>query len=519
MKKLLTILFALSAYVSYAYDFSVDGLYYTITSNTEGTCAVEKGNIKYGGSIEIPAVVTYNNRQFSVTKISYRAFDSCESLTSVMIPNSVTYISAQAFNNCTALKSVTIPNSVASIGESAFCSCISLASVDIPNSITSIYYQTFAGCKSLTSVTIPNSVTSIEGYAFYGCSSLTSVTISNSVTSIGNGVFDRCTSLESFTIPNSVTNIGTAVFHGCISLKSVTIPNSVTSIGKDSFGYCKSLISVTIPNSVTSIGEFAFEACSSLTSVIIPNSVKSIGGLAFSGCKNLQAIILSENLDTINPGIFSECNKIERIEIPSSVRVLFQGMYSQDHGYSYETFYKCNSLETFKILYSPEIIKIGYFDDYNGDLVVRHWREISSIRNLYLDRKMNSSMVVPNLEELVLGEHVDEVQVDDMQNLRQLKSIDCRALEPPVLQELTATQYNNILVTVPEESIEAYRAHPVWGQFKCLQEYSEIEEVKAVQEKAMTGRFDISGSPVDENFKGLVIVRFSDGTAKKVFQK
>ncbi|MBR5829007.1 MAG: leucine-rich repeat protein, partial [Bacteroidaceae bacterium] len=127
-----------------------------------------------------------------------------------------------AFNGCDGLTSVVIPNSVTSIGESAFDGCSGLTSVVIPNSVTSIGEGAFRDCSGLTSVTLGNSVTSIGDYAFYKCNALTSVTIPNGVTSIGNGTFERCTGLTSVTIPGSVTNIGGYAFSGCTKLESVT---------------------------------------------------------------------------------------------------------------------------------------------------------------------------------------------------------------------------------------------------------------------------------------------------------
>ena len=171
-----------------------------------------------------------------------------------------------------------------------FYSCDSLTSVTIPNSVTTIGDLAFAYCYSLTSVTIPNSVTSIGDHAFYACTSLTSVTIPDSVTTIGNRAFNECTSLTSVTIPDSVTSIGSEMFSYCTSLTSVTIPDSVTSIGSEMFSYCTSLTSVTIPDSVTSIGRQAFSGCSNLISVTIPDSVTSIGWQAFSGCSNLSLL-------------------------------------------------------------------------------------------------------------------------------------------------------------------------------------------------------------------------------------
>lgn len=93
-----------------------------------------------------------------VTSIGSFAFEDCENLIGVTIPNSVTSIARNAFFYCTSLTSVKIPNSVTNIGDYAFCNCTSLKSVTIPGSLTSIGGSVFNGCTSLISVTILNGV-------------------------------------------------------------------------------------------------------------------------------------------------------------------------------------------------------------------------------------------------------------------------------------------------------------------------------------------------------------------------
>ena len=255
----------------------------------------------------------------NITSIVNYAFYTCQSLTSIIIPNSVTSIGDSAFQSCSSLTSITISNSVTSIGDSAFEYCYSLTSINIPNSVTSISNDAFINCRSIVSITISNSVTSIGNYAFSNCQSLTSINISNSVTSIGNSAFSNCISLTSINISNSVTSIGTSVFNNCYSLISIIIPDSITSIGDNVFVNCYSLTSITIPNSVTSIGNSAFQYCYSLTSITIPNSVTSIGNNAFQYCYSLTSIIIPDSVTSIGNSVFYNCYSLTSIIIPDSV--------------------------------------------------------------------------------------------------------------------------------------------------------------------------------------------------------
>ncbi len=137
---------------------------------------------------------------------------------------------------------ITIPSSVngyivSAIGNYAFDFCDGITSIDIPNSITSIGEAAFQGC-TFTTINIPNSVTNIGDYAFNG-SELVSVTLSDQIEIIGESAFGGCP-LTHVTIPQGVKKIGVAAFYGC-PLTTVIIPNSVTSIESYAFGGNKNL--------------------------------------------------------------------------------------------------------------------------------------------------------------------------------------------------------------------------------------------------------------------------------------
>ncbi len=186
MKKLLLFIFTLLLpLVANADAFvvnvvNIDGIYYKLYDKDKTAVVTDYPNFKYSGEVTIPAAVTYNDNQYSVTTIEDWAFYGCHKLTSINIPNSVTRIGLYVFKGCSGLTSITIPNSVTSIGTDAFSGCSGLTSITIPNSVRYIDCDAFFNCTGLTSITIPNSVTTIGGGAFLGCK-LTSITVKATV--------------------------------------------------------------------------------------------------------------------------------------------------------------------------------------------------------------------------------------------------------------------------------------------------------------------------------------------------
>lgn len=290
------------------YDHQPDGLLY-----------INKIAYRYKGTMP-------DNTEFIIKeetlKIADYAFQSCNGLTSVVIPNSVYDIGMGAFSFCFNLKSVNIPNGVTSINGSTFSFCESLSSITIPSSVTSIGPDAFWYCKSLTSIIIHKSVKFIDDIAFSGCDGLTSIVVEE-----GNSVYDsrnNCNAIietasntiiaacGTTLIPNTVTKIGNSAFRGLRSLYALEIPKSVTEIGDCAFFDC-GLLSLTIPNSVTKIGDNAFRRNYGLKSITIPNSVSYMGESMFAECYNLASLVIGKNVEIIKGNPFYECYRLKDI--------------------------------------------------------------------------------------------------------------------------------------------------------------------------------------------------------------
>lgn len=167
-------------------------------------------------------------------------------------------IEFDAFENCNSLTSVEIPDSVKTLGEGAFYNCSSLTSIKIPNSVRTIETDTFYNCSSLASIIMPNSVKTIEIDAFYNCSSLVSIIIPNSVKTIEAGAFYNCSSLGSVIIPGSVKFIGEEAFYNCSALSSVTFMGTkIPKLEENIFGLCDNLKYINVPWDYKGEDEFA----------------------------------------------------------------------------------------------------------------------------------------------------------------------------------------------------------------------------------------------------------------------
>ena len=124
-KSLLLLLAAFATLVANAQtEVEIDGIWYNLITKGKVAEVTSKSSGEYSGSITIPATVTYEGVNYSVTSIGNYAFWGCSSLTAINIPEGVTSIGSGAFYECTSLTTITIPEGVTSIGDDAFAICI-----------------------------------------------------------------------------------------------------------------------------------------------------------------------------------------------------------------------------------------------------------------------------------------------------------------------------------------------------------------------------------------------------------
>lgn len=146
----------LSTMWAYDYDFKVDSLYYTITSDTTVEIARDD-SYKAWTELSLPNKVTHDGVEYAVTGIAQYAFYQCQKLASITFPDNLVYIGDYSFSDC------------------AFTELV------IPEKVTSIRGCAFEYCDQITSVSLPNSLQEIQGHAFYDDCTNRSKTIQDSI--------------------------------------------------------------------------------------------------------------------------------------------------------------------------------------------------------------------------------------------------------------------------------------------------------------------------------------------------
>lgn len=518
-------------------------------------------------SIDIP---------YTTEEIGHNAFSKCTSLKSIELPYSLNNMGISVFYGCTALTSVTIPKNIRYINDYTFYGCTSLTSVEMPLTVTRIGNQAFYRCTALVRQDIPSNVTEIGSEAFCGCSRLIDLTIPSGIKSIGERAFKDCNALTTLyalgaspiaitsntfenvnkctlyvpqgsrqeywlkdgwgdlnrvsefdpealiTEPVSIHvqtagtlhnmldcfrryriqnlkvtgNINDADIHTIRKMSGYIDPGAymrydgrlqhldlsgATIVTDDwDFATCR-LTSVALPTGLTAIPNQAFAECNELESAPIPQGVTSIGGDAFGNCHKLASITLPAGLTNLQSGAFFGCGSLTSIVIPSGVKVI-EG----------KTFSYCTGLKSLTL-------QEGTTDIWDY---------------AFTDCTLLTTITLPS----TLGIICDAA----FANCNSLKSI--YALNPQGIgikgkpfEEYTQSQCT---LYVPEGSMYNYQCWEEWYAFNHIVEFSPtgINGVHSAAERREVERYDTSGRRLTSPTKGLNIVRFNDGTTRKVMK-
>jgi len=274
-----------------------------------------------------------------------------------------------------------------------------------------------------------------------------------------------------------VTSIGYAAFSDCSGLTSIKVETG--NARYDSRNDCNAIIETAsntlivvckntiIPNSVTSIGDYAFYGCSGLTSVTIPNSVTSISDFAFYECNGLTSVTIGNSVTSIGTKAFYNCSSLTSVTIPNSVTSIGDRAFSG-----------CSGLTSVTI--GSGVTSIGYYA-FSG---------CSSLSDVYCLAKN-----VPTTKSIAFD-------------------------DSPIA---SATLY------VLKGSIYIYKTNP-WSGFGTIVGLTQdmmIDGIREIKDESLTPAlskgegvwYSLDGKKLSKPQNGINIIRYSNGTTRKVLIK
>ena len=177
---------------------------------------------------------TVSNDQVTITGLSD------EYLTDLVIPEKieglpVTAIAANAFNGCDQITSITVPNSVTSIGSGAFKGTnptkVTLPFIGANRTATSssgVFGTIFGGTTDSGLAGTTFQIYASHNYYYYIPKTIKEVVITDD-TRIPQNAFYNCSWIESIIVNGEITTIGNSAFYNCSSLKAFDIPLAVST--------------------------------------------------------------------------------------------------------------------------------------------------------------------------------------------------------------------------------------------------------------------------------------------------
>lgn len=515
----------------------------------------------------------------TINDIGNRTFMGCGSLQEVVMPNAPISIGNEAFCGCGSLMLIPETNKVESVGEEAFYNCAQLGMLkqtmclDFTSAVT-ISDEAFYGCKMIEAVVFSEALRSIGGSAFYNCTSLADVELSpntfrlsyssfqntpwltankevvDGITYLGTvalssnssltfregtlGIADKfraanVDNVSNLTFPSTLRYIGSNAFSG-FGIKNIVLPDGLEEIGKKAFYQCANISEVSFPNTMQFIGESAFSE-TGLTQVSLPSTISKLGRWAFSNNGSLKKVLYNVK-DGMGMGIFSSCDNLVEAVVGSDVKIL------PPH-----CFVSCDSLKIVQLGESVERISESSFEACGNLESIDFPESLRFIeKSAFEDCKRLKEIKLPEGLLSVGGGRTDGAfsycsalyRVELPSTLREIgywafRSDGIMEVVSHITTPFPIDQYDfgglcprEGTLTVPRGTKEVYLQTEGWNKFQNIIEEgngdeSAIEYIISKSTIPIT-IYNITGRKTSGQ-RGLNIVRYSDGTVKKVILK
>ena len=204
------------------------------------------------------------------------------------------------------------------------------------------------------------------------------------------------------------------------------------------------------------IGDKAFYYCRGLTSLNLPAGITKIGGGAFEGCSGLTSLNLPDGITEIGDRAFYDCSGLTSLTLPAGITSIGRGAFNG-----------CSGLTSLTL---PDGVTSIYFDAFAG---------CSGLTSIY-----------------VYAEKVPK--------------IDSKAFEGFDAKKCT--------LYVPMGTRDDYWVSNFGDYFENIVEFDAtgIDKTTISTDIEEVARYSVNGQRLSAPTKGLNIVKYSDGSVKKV---
>lgn len=391
---------SLNSSVSWKYDANTKTLTISGTGSFDYSRADSYPWDYYRSSIETVVV------EEGITGIGRYAFQDCQNLVTVSLPDSLTGIlPIYAFDGCTSLKNLTIPEGITEVDSNAFSECQNLQSVILPASVIKVGSDAFYNCENVERLIILGTDVNIEVRAFYNCYDLHEVAINSSIAQIGNYAFAYCDKLLDISFPEGLISLGAETFYGCQNLQTITLPSSLQTVELDRYdgivdknikynadlkhwigieniqylgsndvtfaidsiesGQCGTNITWTFDSVAKTLTLVPTDSSQPVTingysldwkaapwssfrgsihNLVIAEGISAIRSQAFYQLNNLQSISLPKSMEELDSNAFSSCSNVSK--------VYYAGSYNDWQGKNWYF----NSFRDYEVVYNTSSI-------------------------------------------------------------------------------------------------------------------------------------------------------------------
>lgn len=466
-KTLLTIVLLLTATVSWAYEemetcpfvHNINGVWYQIKDGEAWVSSrwhfgyeliILQDDGSYSGDVVIPETIQWADEDnpdtpevegggetYPVVGIMEGAFNFSENLTSVSIPHSVRTIENSAFSSCTNLTEITFPSSVESIGAGVCEFCSGLKRVIIEDGPDLLQWNflcnDWAHLGVIDEVYVGRPYKTPENNSAFKALPMKKITFGDYVEEIYPEDVAYCSQTLEEVVLKGVKRIGRQAFDGNWILQSVTLNEGLVYIDDGAFNFC-GMSTITLPSTLIHIGNSVFMSCTNLTEIGIPASVEYTGTSLFDYCSSLRKVTLEDGPNLL------QWNFLCYNGAPESIEELYVGR-------PYQT---PENRDAFRALPIKKIT----FGEY--------------LENIYAEDVAYCS---ETLETVILGKGIKWIAGSAFEGDWLVNQLYVKAVEPPYVDGETLGHISPETCTlyVPQSSLEAYKAAPVWKDFFNIQ--------------------------------------------------